>query len=230
MEIRILHLKEGAAMAEGTAVIIDVFRAFSLEAWLYEWGAEMIYPAADLDLAYRLKQEHPDYVLIGERHGKILPGFDFGNSPSTVNPEKIRGKTVVHTTSAGTQGVSLASGADEILSGSLLNASAIARYLKKKNPDIVSLVCMGWEGQKDTEEDVLCAEYIRSILEGHPLEDIAEQAENLKYTEGKKFFDPSQQDVFPQGDFAMCIAHDRFDFVIRMEADGDLVRTEKVLI
>ena len=35
MEIRILELIEGAKKAEGLTVIIDVFRAFSLECYLY---------------------------------------------------------------------------------------------------------------------------------------------------------------------------------------------------
>ena len=34
MEIRILELIEGAKKAEGLTVIIDVFRAFSLECYL----------------------------------------------------------------------------------------------------------------------------------------------------------------------------------------------------
>ena len=36
MKINILHLIEGAKKAEGLTVIIDVFRAFSLECYLYD--------------------------------------------------------------------------------------------------------------------------------------------------------------------------------------------------
>lgn len=35
MEINILHLLEGAKKAEGLTVVIDVFRAFTLEAYMY---------------------------------------------------------------------------------------------------------------------------------------------------------------------------------------------------
>lgn len=213
MNIRILHLAEGAREATGITVIIDVFRAFTLEAYLFDQGAEKIYATGDQESAYRLKKEHPDYILIGERHGKILPGFDYGNSPSAVRNMDFTGRIFVHTTSNGTQGIANAKAADEILTGSLVNAKATAQYILSRQPDDVSLVCMGWEG-RDTEEDVLCAQYLKSLLEGHPMKDIVRKADDLRYSEGKKFFDPSQQDAFPQGDFAMCVKPDLFDFVI----------------
>ena len=50
MEIGIYHLLEGAGQAEGLTVIIDVFRAFSLECWLYAMGAVLKFKkAAGLD-------------------------------------------------------------------------------------------------------------------------------------------------------------------------------------
>ena len=39
MEIEVFHLIEGAKQADGLAVIIDVFRAFSMECYLYAMGA-----------------------------------------------------------------------------------------------------------------------------------------------------------------------------------------------
>ena len=80
MEIQILQLKEGAKKAKGLTVIIDVFRAFTTEAWLLRQGAEKVIPVGDSALAYKLKEENPDMILAGERHGKILPGFDTGNA------------------------------------------------------------------------------------------------------------------------------------------------------
>ena len=100
MNIRILHLIEGARAARGITVIIDVFRAFSVEAYLFEQGADKIIPVGDTELAYKLKQENPDFILAGERNGEILPGFDIGNSPSQNKTFKVNGKTIVHTTSA----------------------------------------------------------------------------------------------------------------------------------
>lgn len=52
-------------------------------------------------MAYKIKEQNDSYILVGERHGKILPGFDYGNSPSQIKNVDFSGKTVVHT-SAGT--------------------------------------------------------------------------------------------------------------------------------
>ena len=219
MNIEILHMIDGAKKAKGITVIIDVFRAFSVEAYFFSKGAKQIIPVGDAELAYKLKEQNPDCILAGERHGKILPGFDVGNSPSELIKLDCDGKTVVHTTSAGTQGTANAKNADEILGGSLLNAKATAEYIRCRNPENVSLVCMGLEALSETEEDNLCAYYIKSLIEGkNP--DITKEVENLKFTSGAKFFDKVQNDVFPEADFHMCTEVDKFDFVMRLSEDG----------
>ena len=219
MDIRILHLTEGARQAEGLAVIIDVFRAFSLECCLADMGAREIRPVGAVEEALAWRKRDPECVLIGERHGRKLEGFDFGNSPSTVSPEAIRGRRIIHTTSAGTQGVTGAAGAEEILTGSFLNAGAIAEYIRKRAPEKVSLVCMGREGLEEAEEDELCAVYLRSLLEGRPMGDIDERLKGLRQGGGRHFFDPENQEVFPEKDFWMCIDLDRFDFVLSVQKD-----------
>ncbi|MBE7044908.1 MAG: 2-phosphosulfolactate phosphatase [Ruminococcaceae bacterium] len=230
MKIHILHMIEGAKAARGLTVVIDVFRAFSVEAYFFASGAEKIIPVGNAEIAYRLKEENPDMILAGERHGKILPGFDVGNSPSELLRLDVEGKTVVHTTSAGTQGIANATGADEILGGSLVNAKAIARYIKQSGAEEVSLVCMGLEALAQTEEDNLCAEYIKSLLEGTEL-DMDTEIEKLRHTSGAKFFDPAQNDVFPQADFDLCTRCNCFDFVVRFHkgADGEGYM-EKVIV
>lgn len=72
MEIRILELIEGAKKAEGLTVIIDVFRAFSLECYLYARGASAVFPAGSVEEARHMKQVHPEYLLIGERWGRSV--------------------------------------------------------------------------------------------------------------------------------------------------------------
>lgn len=227
MDIRILHLLDGARSAEGLTVIIDVFRAFSLEAYLYEAGARCIIPVGTVEDAFSVKKKHPDYILAGERNGKKVEGFDLGNAPSAVKDLDVKGKTIIHTTSAGVQGLVSAQNSSEIITGALVNASAIARYIAKKKTSIVSLVAMGWNGARETEEDELCAAYIKSILEGNPVMDIVKQADELRYTEGKKFFDPAQQSVFPQGDFPLCTAVDVMDFVIHVKQTEEGLVTER---
>ncbi|MBQ5792148.1 MAG: 2-phosphosulfolactate phosphatase [Clostridia bacterium] len=220
MNIRILELIDGAKQAKGLTVIIDVFRAMTVEAYVIANGAADLIPMGSLEEAYAYREANPGTLLIGERGGKKCPGFDFGNSPSAVREYDFTGKTVVHTTSAGTQGIALASGADEMLTGSLVNARAIAEYIKRSGAEEVSLVCMGLAGIEPTAEDTLCARYIKSLVEGTPI-DLAAGIEECKRTSGAKFFDPAKQEVFPELDFHLSVEADKFDFVLRVEQGGD---------
>ena len=220
MEIRILQLIEGARAARGLTVIIDVFRAMTVEAYVLHNGAADLLPVGSLEEAYAYREAHPGTILIGERGGKKCPGFDFGNSPSAVKHVDFTGKTVVHTTSAGTQGIANAVGADEMLTGSLVNAKAIADYIRNSGAEVVSLVCMGLEGLEPTAEDTLCAEYIKSLVEGKPM-DLTEGIAECKRTSGAKFFDPANREVFPEEDFHLSVEADKFDFVLHVEKGPD---------
>lgn len=228
MNIKILQLLSGAKKATGITVIIDVFRAFSVESYLFSKGAEKIIPVADLDVAYKLKKDFPDAILVGERDGKKCEGFDFGNSPSEIKNADITGKTVIHTTSAGTQGLFGAKNADIILGAGLVNSKATAEYIRNSGYSDISLVCMGWAAVEPTEEDTLCANYIKSILENKPL-DLSNEIEKLKITSGAKFFDKSQNDVFPEEDFYLCTMVDNFDFAIEFTNENGLSYMKKVI-
>ncbi|MBP3616783.1 MAG: 2-phosphosulfolactate phosphatase [Lachnospiraceae bacterium] len=230
-KINILHLIEGAKQAEGLTVIIDVFRAISLECYLYDMGVKEIRPIGSVEDSFSLHEKMPDSVLIGERNGKKCDGFDFGNSPSTVLPEAVKGKTILHTTSAGTQGIVNATGATEIITGSLVNAKAVAEYIKKKNPETVSLVCMGNAGVRPAAEDELCAEYIKSLVEGVELPDFEQRVEDLQRHGGEHFFDENRQEIYPKEDFFLCVQYDKFPFVIKIKKDehGFLTSREFIL-
>lgn len=230
MEIRILQLLEGAKQAEGLAVIIDVLRAFSLECYLAHRGAAELRPVATLEEAFAWRQRDPDALLVGERGGARCEGFDFGNSPSAIPAEAVRGRRVIHTTSAGTQGLTHAARAEERITGSLVNASAVAAYLRAQAPEKVSLVCMGNAGVREAAEDVLCAEYIRSLVLGEPLADIGERIRALRWHGGAHFFDPNNQAVYPEPDFWLCTKRDQFPFVLRARCDEFGLRMERVNI
>ena len=229
MDIKIFQSIDGAKKATGLAVIIDVFRAFSVQSYLFDSGASKIIPIGDSDIAYKLKKENPDMISVGERHGKILPGFDFGNSPSQISGHNVNNKTIIHTTSAGTQGIVNAKNAKIILGASLVNAKATANYILGSSETDISLVCMGYAGVLPTCEDTLCAEYIKSVLLGEPF-DLKPRIEELKTTDGAKFFDKAQQEVFPEKDFYMCTDVDKFNFAIRLNRNSNLEYMEKILL
>ncbi len=218
--VRTLSLIEGAKQARGLCVIIDVFRAFSMECCLYDLGAALVRPVGSVEETLSLHARLPGSLLIGERGGARIEGFHFGNSPSAVSREAVAGRTILHTTSAGTQGVVNAAGAEEIITGSLVNAAAIAAYIAQRQPAEVSLVCMGKAGIAPAAEDELCAAYIESLLRGKPMGDIAHRAAQLKHGGGAHFFDPMQQHIYPEADFHFCIRNDVYPFVLRVEKDA----------
>ena len=228
MKIEILHLVEGAKKAKGLAVVIDVFRAFSLACYIMDKGAETIIPVGKIDVAYHLKEKNPEYLLVGERNEKIMPGFDFGNSPYQVKDTVLKDKTVVHTTSAGTQGLVNTTNAEETITGSFVNADAIIRYIQMKNPEHVSLVCMGYAANHPTEEDTFCAEYIKAGLRGKKV-NYEEMVNVMRQTSGERFFIPEKQSHAPSEDFYLCTKKGIFDFVLIAEKrdNGHIHLTKK---
>jgi len=232
MEVKILQLLEGAKEAVGLTVIIDVFRAFSTTCYAFNAGAVKIIPIGDIEQAYKIKENNPDYILVGERNEQKPRGFDFGNSPSQLLTGNLTGKTIVHTTSSGTQGIANAKNADEIITGSFVNAGAIVKYIKQKQPETVSLVCMGYACEYPTDEDTLCAEWIKSELEEAPpnlperggikTKSFAEMVEIIRNGSGARFFDPEKQSWSPQADFELCLDLNRFGFVLKVEKDEGL--------
>jgi len=227
MEIEILQLLEGAKRAKGLTVIIDVFRAFSTACYAFGDGVERIYPVGDIKKAYQLKLQNPDYILVGERNEQKPEGFDFGNSPSQLLEAYLVGKTMVHTTSSGTQGIANAIHADEILTGSFVNAGAIVDYIRMQKPKTVSLVCMGYSCQYPTDEDTFLAIYLKNELEGIA-NDFQAMVEQLRTGDGARFFAPEKQEWAPVADFDLCLSLNRFNFVLKVESENNLNYLKKI--
>ena len=76
-------LLAGAREAEGVAVVIDVLRAFTSAALMMHLGVEKVILLARPEAALELKAEK-GYLAVGEVDGRMVPGFDMGNSPSRI--------------------------------------------------------------------------------------------------------------------------------------------------
>lgn len=225
MQIESFDYVEGARAARGVAVVIDVFRAFSVACYAFAAGADRILPVAEVEEALRLRDMHPGSLAVGERHGRKLAGFDCGNSPTELRNLDLRGRTLVQTTHAGTQGLVAARAADVVLTGALVNAGAICRYICGLAPAQVSLVRMGVAARDRSDADDLCAALLTARLQGDAFPDMAQIRARLRDSrEAQKFFDP-EATWAPEQDFELCTELDRFDFVLRLNAaDGVLKR------
>jgi 2-phosphosulfolactate phosphatase len=229
MNIEITEFMEGARHSKGLTVIIDVFRAFSVECYAIDSGAAKIIAVGEVAEAFELKKRYIKAVLVGERFEKKIEGFDFGNSPTEIIKADLAGKTVIHTTTAGTNGLVNASNADSIITGSFVNASAVARYIRAAAPAHVSLVAMGYRAHESADEDLLCAEYLEALIKGRKV-DFEPRIANLRITSGKRFFKPENIDFSPPTDFFLCTMINRFNFVLkaqkRLDGNFDMEKTD----
>ncbi len=229
MQIDVFDHVAGAREARGIAVVIDVFRAFSVAPHAFDVGASRVFPVGEIAEAFELGRRFPGSVLAGERHARKLPGFDAGNSPTEIRALDLRGRVLVHTTHAGTQGLVNAAAADEVLTGAFVNISAVCRHILAQSPARVSLVRMGHEARERCAEDDLYAESLQVMLRGGPAPVAESVRERLRSAPAaRKFFEPAC-DWAPLPDFDYCTEVDRFDFVLRLRrVPGEPLELERV--
>ncbi|HHW05990.1 MAG TPA: 2-phosphosulfolactate phosphatase [Clostridia bacterium] len=133
-----------------TVVVYDVLRATSTITTALAHGAKEIIPVLEVDEALSLyaglKKTTGQVLLGGERRGDPIPGFHLGNSPLEYTEDKVRGKTIILTTTNGTRALlhSRRKGAQKIIIGSLLNQQQVVRALL--NEPAITVVCAGVNG------------------------------------------------------------------------------------
>jgi 2-phosphosulfolactate phosphatase len=199
-----------AAPAEAV-VVIDVLRAFTLVPWLYERGAGRVLAVATREEALALRTDVlPDALLAGEHGGRPYPDFDLGNSPSEVRDLDLAGRTVVHRTSAGTQGLARTVGSGTVFAASFLTAAATARQLQGLAPASVTFVITGASLGRDGDEDLACAELIAARVRGED-PDPAGYLARVATSDAGRSFAPDGEDWAPPADLAMACELDRFD-------------------
>lgn len=85
-------------------------------------GAKEIVLVGNVEEAFEVHRKNPDYLLMGEVNGLPIDGFHFGNSPTETLRTDLSNRTLIHRTTAGTQGVIRAVNADKILTSSFVIA------------------------------------------------------------------------------------------------------------
>jgi 2-phosphosulfolactate phosphatase len=141
-------------------VVIDVLRATSAICAAFENGVDAIIPVSTIEEAQEYQKK--GYLVGAERQGKIVEGFDFGNSPFSYMTEEVKGKEVVLTTTNGTRAIDLAKDAEIVVIGSLLNLDALCEWLEAQDKHVLCL-CSGWQN-KFNLEDTICAGAISEYL------------------------------------------------------------------
>ena len=141
-------------------VVIDVLRATSAICTAFHYGVDKIIPVSTLDQAIEYKDK--GFHVAAERKGKIVSGFEFGNSPLAYTNDKLKDQTLVLTTTNGTKAINMAKDIEHLLIGSFLNLDAISNYLIELNKSVL-ILGSGWEN-KFCLEDSICAGAISEQL------------------------------------------------------------------
>jgi 2-phosphosulfolactate phosphatase len=146
-------------------VAIDVLRASTTICQALVSGARDILPVAEIEEAKRLAESlgRENTLLCGEREGRIIPGFDLGNSPLEYTAEKVKDKTLVMCTTNGTALLARLKGVETVIAG-FVNAETVTRYLLRSKDD-VAILCAGLLGQFSLE-DAVCGGMLVAGLGG----------------------------------------------------------------
>jgi 2-phosphosulfolactate phosphatase len=221
VQITIDSLLDGVTRSRGTTVVIDVFRAFTTAAVALSRGARHIVLTALPEEALALRAGGIGDICMGEVDGKRPEGFDFGNSPYELSTADVAGKVLIQSTRAGTVGVCAVPHAGPVFAGALVTARATARAVAASGASIVSLVAMGKEGRVRTDEDELCALYLRNVLEGRNPDPTAVATLAGAGVDAARFGDP-RYPHFHAGDLDWALRVDAFDFAVSVTREGGL--------
>ena len=166
MQVEIIDNLDNLESLPGVVVVLDIFRASNTILSLLTAGADRVVLLSDLDAAYALKEQNPSWLLFGERDGLPPAGFEGGNSPAAASRMSLKGRTVIFTTSAGTQAVHRLPRAQAVMFGCFANAAALVKTIQDLRPQSVHLLPMGYKAQEPAEEDDLAAFYLKGSLMG----------------------------------------------------------------
>ena len=226
MQISLGSLIRGAEEAQGTTIIIDVFRAFTTAAIAFDRGAKEIVLFADPNDALDLHRKGVGDYLMGEVSGKKPDGFHFGNSPHEISDVDMTGKTLIQSTRAGTVGVEAATNAAEVFLGSFVVAQATVDAIRKESPSLVSIIAMGDQGVVRADEDEQCGIYLRNIMEERKPDFNAVKSLIMTGGATQKFFDPEQPQYHPE-DVTLALQADRYSFAMKISREDGLLVARK---
>jgi 2-phosphosulfolactate phosphatase len=210
--VRTRFLALADAEPDEAVVVVDVLRAFTTVPWLHHRGVARVFAVDTPERATALRDDHlPGALLAGEVGGRPLPGFDLGNSPTEVAATALplAGGTVIHRTSAGTQGLVRCLGSRWLFAASFVNAAATVAALRDTGASRVTFVITGASLGRNGDEDLACAELLAARLAGEG-PDPGPFLARVASSDAGRVFGPDGPDWAPASDLAAACELDRF--------------------
>ena len=146
---------------EWTGVMIDVLRASTTLAVALDHGAARVVALPRPAEALALREREPGALACGERGGRIVPGFDLGNSPLEYTAERVGGRTLAFASTNGSRALLALAGCGEVRPGAFVQASAMVEALSFEPR--VWMLCAGQPGGFALE-DAACAGWLCARL------------------------------------------------------------------
>ena len=217
-----------------SVVVVDVFRASTSIITALANGARKVIPFEEADEARTMASSmlEEDVLLCGERGGKRIPGFDLGNSPAEYTRDAVSGKTLLFTTTNGTQMLRRCMDHEAIWVAGFVNIQDVVDRMSSKTNDVV-IACSGQDGRCSLEDAVCAGGIVDGVLElddGVRLSDAA-LASRVMYRhfkhELREMADVSNHGRFLAGlgmasDLDACVRRDVYDVIPVLE-DSALV-------
>jgi 2-phosphosulfolactate phosphatase len=203
-------------------LILDIFRASTTITAALAAGAREVLIAGSRAEASHMKSRLDGKVLLaGERDGLKIEGYDLGNSPLEMTPEKVSGRTVIFDSTNGTKLARQFDAFEQVAFGSLVSLSATIAFAAKSKDDPI-IACAGRLGTF-SGEDALAAGLLISRLpkSGTGLNDAALFALRLVEQTGNQWRDWAAdsfhgrylQSIGCAADVDFCLTIDRYDFM-----------------
>ncbi|MGH8056061.1 MAG: 2-phosphosulfolactate phosphatase [Candidatus Entotheonellia bacterium] len=130
VEVHLMSGEAGCRWARehhAVAIVVDALRASATITLLLHGGARDVIVVKEVAEAHSYRRAHPEALLVGERGGLKVDGFDLGNSPVEIQHTEVRGRQVAFTSTTGAQRMVDCLGASAIMAGTTINATAVAQ-------------------------------------------------------------------------------------------------------
>lgn len=232
------HQTDELALREKSVVVIDVLRACTSIAAALTNGAREIIPVDTVESAVKISGNlFGDVTLLGgERNGKMVEGFSLGNSPGEYTEERVRGKSIIFSSTNGAQAMVKARYARELFVCAFVNVSTVAGALRQ-NPRDFTVICAGNNGILSMEDSVCAGMLIAKVTDNAPfdveLADGAQAARALFKTYGRgilKMIKTSDHGRYLQSigfgdDLKTCAGVDTMPVLPQL--DGNVIRLKR---
>lgn len=200
-----------------TRVLVDIYRSTSTMPILLKNGAKEIIPTESLAEAREISDSIPDSIIIGERFGFKVPGFDYGNSPAQLMDKDFSGKVIIFTSTNGTKVLKKIVEGAKVYIGSFINVDAT--YSAVKDEGSVSIVTSNRpDGRAD--EDYLFAEYLMKRLKGEN-PSLTDYIQLVRKSSGSRWL----KIMGFWGDISASLTPNLVDFPV-IYTDGRIVRSQ----